>query len=114
MTEKLDVGWFRSELAYETAYVTVSDGLILLDGGRAEPRPQGADRGVYSRHSLPYNRPMDEARLRAWHAHRQGLDGSLEGSTPARALERAGWARSIGGAAPYLAIHARCGASRVW
>jgi hypothetical protein len=55
---------------------------------------------------------MDLAKLRAFWAHRQGLDGSLNGALPAVALERAGWARSVGGCSPYLALHARTGASR--
>ncbi len=55
---------------------------------------------------------MDLAKLRAFWAHRQGLDGSLNGASPAVALERAGWARSVGGCSPYLALHARTGASR--
>jgi len=50
---------------------------------------------------------MDEARLRAWWSHRQGLDGSLRGQTPAEILERSGWARSVGGVGPYLALFAR-------
>ena len=56
---------------------------------------------------------MDIAKLRAWWAHRQGLDGSLQGATPAQVLERAGWARSVGGANPYLTLFARAGTSRV-
>jgi hypothetical protein len=55
---------------------------------------------------------MDEAKLRAWWAHRQGLDGSLEGKSPAETLALTGWARSVGGVNPYLTIFARCGASR--
>lgn len=51
-------------------------------------------------------------RLRAWWFHRQGLDGSLAGASPASALARSGWARSVGGAGPYLALHARTGAAR--
>ncbi|MEU2956438.1 DNA glycosylase AlkZ-like family protein [Streptomyces xanthochromogenes] len=53
------------------------------------------------------------ARLRAWWAHRQGLDGALSGRAPAEVLARTGWARSVGGSAPYLGLYARCGASRV-
>ena len=55
---------------------------------------------------------MDPVRLRAWWAHRQGLDGSLEGADPAEVLEASGWARSVGGAGPYLTMHARSGAYR--
>lgn len=52
-------------------------------------------------------------RLRAWWWHRQGLDGSLAGAAPADVLARTGWARSVGGANPYLTLFARAGLSRV-
>src|SRR6202171_476801 len=55
---------------------------------------------------------MDEAKLRAWWSHRQGLDGTLEGKSAAEVLERTGWARSVGGVGPYLTLFARAGASR--
>lgn len=55
--------------------------------------------------------PLDP-RLCAWWAHKQGLDGSLEGATAAEVLERSGWARSVGGAAPYLTLFARAGVGR--
>ncbi|MBI5282339.1 MAG: winged helix DNA-binding domain-containing protein [Candidatus Solibacter usitatus] len=55
---------------------------------------------------------IDIARLRAWWAHRQGLDGSLANAAPAEVLQRSGWARSVGGAGPYLTLHARAGLSR--
>lgn len=55
---------------------------------------------------------MDEDKLRAWWAHRQGLDGSLEGKSPAAVLETTGWARSVGGVGPYLALFSRAGISR--
>jgi len=55
---------------------------------------------------------MDIARLRAWWAHRQGLDGTLAGAGPAEVLERTGWARSVGGSAPYLGLFARAGLDR--
>ncbi|MEV7552655.1 crosslink repair DNA glycosylase YcaQ family protein [Amycolatopsis sp. NPDC089917] len=50
---------------------------------------------------------MATGKLRAWWAHRQGLDGSLHGSPAAAVLERTGWMRSIGGSAPYLGLFAR-------
>jgi hypothetical protein len=53
-----------------------------------------------------------EERLRAWWAHRQGLDGGLAGATPAQVLSRTGWARSIGSSTPYLALFARAGLDR--
>lgn len=52
------------------------------------------------------------AKLRSWWWHRQGLDGSLRDATPAAVLERCGWARSVGGAGPYLALFARGGVTR--
>ena len=55
---------------------------------------------------------MDAAKLRAWWAHRQGLDGRLKGSTPAELLSETGWARSMGGSGPYLSFHARARTSR--
>ena len=55
---------------------------------------------------------MDAVRLRAWWWQRQGLDGSLEGKSAAEVLDRAGWARSVGGANPYLTLFARAGLGR--
>src|SRR5688572_15721253 len=55
---------------------------------------------------------MNQRIIRAWWSHKQGLDGSLEGATPAAVLNRSGWARSVGGAGPYLSLHARAGTSR--
>ncbi|MEV6642736.1 crosslink repair DNA glycosylase YcaQ family protein [Amycolatopsis sp. NPDC051371] len=55
---------------------------------------------------------MTTARLRAWWAHRQGLDGTLRGASAAEVLERTGWARSVGGSAPYLGLFARAGVRR--
>lgn len=55
---------------------------------------------------------MDEAKLRAWWSHRQGLDGSLQGRTSAEVLERSGWARSVGGVGPYVTLFSRAGISR--
>jgi hypothetical protein len=55
---------------------------------------------------------MDMSQLRAWWWHRQGLDGSLNGASPAAVLARAGWARSVGGANPYLSLFARAGTRR--
>jgi hypothetical protein len=52
---------------------------------------------------------VDQQKLRAWWSHRQGLDGSLAGARPAEVLERTGWARSVGGANPYLTLFARAG-----
>jgi hypothetical protein len=50
---------------------------------------------------------MNESRLRAWWSHRQGLDGSLLGKSPAEILDRAGWSRSVGGVGPYLTLFSR-------
>jgi len=55
---------------------------------------------------------MDQATLRAWWWHRQGLDGSLQGKSPEEILDRSGWARSVGGVGPYLTLFARGGVSR--
>jgi hypothetical protein len=55
---------------------------------------------------------MSTPKLRAWWFHRQGLDGSLRGAKPADVLERAGWARSVGGVNPYLTLFARGRTSR--
>ena len=55
---------------------------------------------------------MDSATQRAWSWHRQGLDGSLEGRGAADVLRRAGWARSVGGANPYLTLFSRAGVRR--
>jgi hypothetical protein len=54
----------------------------------------------------------DASKLRAWYAHRQGLDGSLEGKSSAEVLLRAGWARSVGGVSPYLTLFSRAGITR--
>jgi hypothetical protein len=51
-------------------------------------------------------------KVRAWWAHRQGLDGRLAGKPPADVLEQTGWARSVGGVGPYLTLFARAGTSR--
>ena len=50
--------------------------------------------------------------LRAWAWHRQGLDGALAGCTSQEVLAAAGWARSVGGANPYLTLFARAGIRR--
>ncbi|MGZ8456769.1 MAG: DNA glycosylase AlkZ-like family protein [Gemmatirosa sp.] len=55
---------------------------------------------------------LNETKLRAWWWHRQGLDGSLRGHAPADVLARSGWARSVGGAGPYLTLFARARTSR--
>lgn len=55
---------------------------------------------------------INPSKLRAWYAHRQGLDGSLEGKPAAEVLQRAGWARSVGGVSPYLTLFARAGITR--
>jgi len=55
---------------------------------------------------------MDPTKLRAWWWSRQGLDGRLAGRRPAEVLQETGWARSVGGCNPYLALFARSGISR--
>lgn len=61
---------------------------------------------------LPPAESLTPERLRAWSWHRQGLDGSLAGSTAEQVLAGAGWARSVGGANPYLTLFARAGIPR--
>ncbi len=61
---------------------------------------------------VPAAESLTPARLRAWAWHRQGLDGSLAGCTAEQVFARAGWARSIGGANPYLTLFARAGIRR--
>lgn len=55
---------------------------------------------------------MDQSKLRAWYAYRQGLDGSLEGKSAAEVFGRVGWARSVGGSSPYLTLFSRASLSR--
>lgn len=55
---------------------------------------------------------MDNEKLQAWWAHKQGLDGRLKGEEAGEVLARTGWARSVGGASPYLTLFARAGLSR--
>lgn len=55
---------------------------------------------------------MDLQKLRVWWWQRQGLDGGLADSGPADVLDQAGWARSVGGAGPYLSLFARAGSGR--
>lgn len=55
---------------------------------------------------------MDEAKLRAWRAHRQGLDGRLAGKSAAGVLAQTGWARAVGGVCPYLTLFSRGGIGR--
>jgi hypothetical protein len=50
---------------------------------------------------------MDMTRLRAWWWTRQGLDKKDKSTDGAEILARAGWARSVGGANPYLTLFAR-------
>ncbi len=56
--------------------------------------------------------PLTPQLLRAWWAHKQGLLEPLPNASPAAVLARAGWARSVAGACPYLTLHARAGLSR--
>src|SRR5258705_130594 len=51
-------------------------------------------------------------KMRAWWSYRQGLDGALAGALPAAVLEGVGWARSVGGAGPYLTLFSRSGIGR--
>ncbi|MFJ1796137.1 DNA glycosylase AlkZ-like family protein [Kitasatospora griseola] len=59
------------------------------------------------------NGEIPAAKLRAWWAHRQWLDGGAHrGASPAEVLAATGWARSVGGTAPYLGLFARAGLGR--
>ncbi|MER5861918.1 crosslink repair DNA glycosylase YcaQ family protein [Kitasatospora sp. NPDC002040] len=58
------------------------------------------------------NSGIPTAKLRAWWAHRQWLDGGHRGATAAEVLAATGWARSVDGAAPYLGLFARAGLGR--
>lgn len=55
---------------------------------------------------------MDKRRLQAWWSHRQGLDKLDTSLSAAQVLERFGWARSVGGASPYLTFFSRAGIGR--
>lgn len=56
---------------------------------------------------------MDERkRLAAFLAQRQGLCGAPLKGGPAAVLERAGWARTVGGANPYVTVFSRAGLGR--
>jgi hypothetical protein len=51
-------------------------------------------------------------RLRAFWAERQGLAGGMKGASASAVLAQTGWARSVGGCNPYLALRDRAGLSR--
>ncbi len=55
---------------------------------------------------------IDEAKIRAWWSHRQGLDGRLIGKSAAEILTQTGWARSVAGVNPYLTLFSRGGVGR--
>src|SRR5213080_2117306 len=55
---------------------------------------------------------MDRRVLQGWWFERQGLMGPQQGLSAAVVLAQTGWARSVGGANPYLTIFARAGLSR--
>ncbi|MDR6414148.1 DNA glycosylase AlkZ-like family protein [Pseudarthrobacter sulfonivorans] len=63
-------------------------------------------------HELPTPELLTPEILRAWAWHKQGLDGTLQGADAADVFTQAGWARSVGGANPYLTLFARAGISR--
>ncbi len=56
--------------------------------------------------------PQTIEKLRAWWSRKQALDGRLASAAPAEVLAQTGWARSLGGVGPYLALAARSGTSR--
>jgi hypothetical protein len=51
-------------------------------------------------------------RLRAYGFERQGLGGAMRGAKPNEVLAKTGWARSVGGCNPYLALRDRAGIGR--
>ena len=81
----------------------------LVDNEAMTPEPLTAQPPTAE---IPSARTLTPERLRAWAWHRQGLDGSLAGCTPEEVFSRAGWARSVGGANPYLTLFARAGIRR--
>ncbi|MFJ9844612.1 DNA glycosylase AlkZ-like family protein [Kitasatospora sp. NPDC101155] len=60
----------------------------------------------------PHRQAVDVEKLRAWWSHRQWLDRPRTGASAAEVLAATGWARSVGGAAPYLGLFARAGLGR--
>jgi hypothetical protein len=77
---------------------------VSSDPHLAAPEAQARD--------LPAQVNLTPELLRAWAWHKQGLDGSMQGSDAADVFTRAGWARSVGGANPYLTVFARAGIRR--
>ena len=55
---------------------------------------------------------MDPHALQGWWFERQGLMEPREGAASSEVLAKTGWARSVGGANPYLTLFARGGISR--
>src|SRR5579883_1351116 len=59
---------------------------------------------------------MEQSTIRAWWWRRQGLgsqmQGQMQGRSAQEVLGRTGWARSVGGVGPYLALFSRAGLSR--
>ncbi|MGO8993832.1 MAG: DNA glycosylase AlkZ-like family protein [Polyangiaceae bacterium] len=51
-------------------------------------------------------------RIRAFWAERQGLAGAMKGASASEVFARTGWARSVGGCNPYLALRDRAALSR--
>jgi hypothetical protein len=82
---------------------------LLVDNDPMTPEPLTAQPPTAN---LPPARALTPERLRAWAWHKQGLDGSLAGRTAEEVFVRAGWARSVGGANPYLTLFARAGIRR--
>ncbi len=55
---------------------------------------------------------MDARKLAVYWWRKQGLDGSALGKSPQEVLERSGWARSVGGANPYITLFSRARTSK--
>src|SRR5262245_41404835 len=55
---------------------------------------------------------MEQSKIRSWWWRRQGLDGAFAGKSASEVLQRAGWARSVGGCNPYFTLFSRAGLGR--
>jgi Winged helix DNA-binding domain len=55
---------------------------------------------------------MEQSKIRSWWWRRQGLDGDFAGKSASEVLQRAGWARSVGGVNPYFTLFSRAGLGR--
>jgi len=94
-----------------TTHATSATGVSLQAPDPQLPTPEQLTPELTSR-ERPAPEQLTPELLRAWAWHKQGLDGSLRGADAADVFTRAGWARSVGGANPYLTLFARAGTRR--